>query len=281
MKKLLSLLLLVSIGSSMYAQKDEKFNVFNIRNEEDGSAVVYATNDHPCDESVLIEFTALKNMKADVELPYRGVIPANTKEYKLFMLSIKDITKASQLGYVVKYCHGDIYTKKHDNSYIYTLPYKEGERYPIGQGYGGKFSHYMEGKKHALDFDMDEGTEVCAARGGKVIAVKDDSNKGGKTIKYQDYGNYLTICHDDGTLANYFHLQKNGSKVAIGDEVKAGQVIALSGNTGWSSGPHLHFQVYTFDEEMNVKSIPTKFLQEDGKSIKVEKSRTGYISVHQ
>ncbi|NQX97687.1 MAG: M23 family metallopeptidase [Flavobacteriales bacterium] len=127
---------------------------------------------------------------------------------------------------------------------------------------------------------MPEGTLICAAREGLVIFVKDDSNKRGKTIKYQAFGNYITIYHKDGSLANYFHLQKKGSKVKVGDKVSAGQVIALSGNTGWSSGPHLHFQVFSFDEKMEVKSISTKFKQEEGKAIILKKSEAGSKSVH-
>jgi len=280
MKNIITLLfILISLGN--FAQKEEKlFDVYNVRNQEDGSAIVYATNNYVCDESVLIKFTTLKNMKADVELPFKGVIPAGAKEYKLFTLTIKDRTKDSGLGYITKYCHGDIFEGKHDDSYVYTIPYQEGEQYPIGQAYGGKFSHFMKGKTHAIDFTMDEGTPICAARDGIVLEVKDDSNKGGKTYKYQKYGNYIVIYHKDGTMANYFHLKKNGSKVKVGDKVSVGQVIALSGNTGWSSGPHLHFQVYGFDEDMEVKSTPTKFRQEEDKAITLQKSKEGYKSVH-
>ena len=127
---------------------------------------------------------------------------------------------------------------------------------------------------------MNKGTSVCAARDGIVLEIKQDSDKHGKTSKYQEYGNYITIYHNDGTMADYFHLQKNGSKVKKGDKVVAGQVIALSGNTGWSSGPHLHFQVYCFDENMEVKTIPTKFKQEKGKSVILKISKEGYQSVH-
>jgi len=281
MKNIFGLILFTLIALPNFAQDpNEPFYVYNVRSEEDGTAVVYATNNYHCDESVLIEFNVLKNMKADVELPFKTLVPAGAKEYKLFTLTIKDLTKSSQLGYITKFCHGDAFNGKHDKSYVYTIPYQEGEQYPLDQGYGGKFSHYMDGKTHALDFSMKEGTPICAARNGVVIFVKDDSNKHGKTIKYQEFGNYITIYHEDGTMANYFHIQKNGSKVKEGDKVNAGQIIALSGNTGWSSGPHLHFQVFSFDEDMDVKSIPTRFKQEDDKAIVLKKNKKGYKSVH-
>ncbi len=281
MNKILTLLFIAIISIPTYAQdSDDPFEVYNVRSEEDGSTVVYAKNNFLCDESVYIEFTALKNMEADVKLPFEGVVPAGSAAFKLFTLTIKNPSQGSQLGYVTSYCHGDIYNNKHDDSYAYTIPYKEGESYSIGQAYGGKFSHFMKGKTHAIDFTMNEGTSICAARDGIVIFVKDDSNKHGKTYKFQEFGNNVTILHKDGTMANYFHIQKGGSKVKVGDEVTAGQVIALSGNTGWSSGPHLHFQVYGFDEDMEVKSVPTKFKLEDNKTGILKVSTTGYKSVH-
>ncbi|MBL4667682.1 MAG: M23 family metallopeptidase [Flavobacteriales bacterium] len=281
MKNVFILLILSFFILPSHAKDSEElFEVFNIRNEEDGSTVVYATNNYMCDESVLIEFNTLKNMEADVKLPFRTVVPAGSKKYKLFTLTIKNRSKGSQLGYTTRFCHGNAFEGEHDDKHVYTIPYKEGEQYGIGQAYGGRFSHYMKGKTHAIDFTMPEGTSICAARDGIVIFVKDDSNKHGKTIKYQSYGNYITIYHSDGTMANYFHLKKNGSKVKVGDKVKAGEVIALSGNTGWSSGPHLHFQVFRFDENMEVKSVATKFRQVEGKAIILKKSKEGYLSVH-
>ena len=98
MRKLL-LVLIVFSALSGYSQKgDEPFIVFNERDEKTGDAIVYATNNYPCEESVYIEFTALQNMKADVDLPYKGVVPAGAVKHKLFTLSIKDKTKGSQLG---------------------------------------------------------------------------------------------------------------------------------------------------------------------------------------
>lgn len=281
MKNIFTLLLITVFPFLNYAQNsDDLFEVYNVRNEDDGTTVVYAKNKNVCEESVLIVFNTLKNMEADVELPFKGVIPAGAKEYKLFTLTIKNRSKTSQLGYITKFCHGNAFERNHDDKYVYTIPYQEEEQFGIGQGYGGKFSHFIKGATHAIDFTMPEGTPICAAREGVVIFVKDNSSKHGKTMKYQEYGNYVTIYHKDGSMANYFHIKKKGSKVKVGDKVKAGEVIALSGNTGWSSGPHLHFQVYSFDEDMEVKSIPTKFRQAEGKAIVLKKSQEGYKSVH-
>jgi murein DD-endopeptidase MepM/ murein hydrolase activator NlpD len=280
MKKNTFIILITIASLTSFAQNSKApFEVYHVRNQEDGSTVVYAKNNYLCVESVSIDFTALKNMEADVKIPYEGVVPAGSKAFKLLTLKIKDNQKSSQLGYISRYCHGDIYKGQHEDEYAYTLPYKEGERYAIGQAYGGDFSHNMKGKTHAIDFTMEEGTTICAARAGVVIDVKENANKHGKSIKYLEYGNYVTIYHADGSMADYFHIQKNGSKVKVGDQVSVGQEIALSGNTGWSSGPHLHFEVYSYTENMEEQTIPTKFKVEGDKIEILKESETGYKSV--
>lgn len=98
--------------------------------------------------------------------------------------------------------------------------------------------------KYALDFNMDEGTEICAIRDGVVIEIEDSHNKGCPRKDCMKYNNYVMIKHDDGSIADYSHIQKKGSLVNVGDRVKTGQPIALSGATGWASGPHLHLEVY-------------------------------------
>ena len=74
-------------------------------------------------------------------------------------------------------------------------------------------------------------------------------------------------------------MQKDGAKVKEGDKIETGQIIALSGNTGWASGPHLHFQVYIYSENMEMQTIKTKFLQEDGALIYL-KVKNKYVSFH-
>ena len=130
----------------------------------------------------------------------------------------------------------------HDDSQTYLLPYEDGSKYPMIQGPGGKYSHVGE---RAYDFSMPEGTRVYAARAGKVIAVRDNSKIGGPSRKFENDANYVYILHTDGTVGRYLHLKFGGALAKLGDEVKAGEPIGLSGSTGFASRPHLHFEVCT------------------------------------
>ena len=111
---------------------------------------------------------------------------------------------------------------------------------------------------------MKKGTKICAARDGVVIRLKEDGNKGGWNRKYRPYGNFLIIQHSDGSRAGYWHLQKKGALVAVGDSVKQGQVIGLSGKTGYAAFPHLHFLVWTVSRSGQWQQIPTRFQTKRG-----------------
>ncbi len=138
----------------------------------------------------------------------------------------------------------DLKTRRNidDTSYIYSLPYPKGAKQLLIQGSN---SHYSHKDELSLDFKMKSGSEICAARSGRVIAAKFTSNKGGLKPEFMSEGNYIIIEHADGSTANYWHLQFNSGYVKSGDTVQQGQLIALSGNTGYSAFPHLHFQLFS------------------------------------
>ena len=150
---------------------------------------------------------------------------------------------------------------KNDSSYIYTLPFEHKKKVFLIQGYESIFSHKGE---RALDFKVKNGTKICAARGGVVTAIRKDSDKGGLKQENLADGNYIFIEHDDGSVANYWHFQKDGVLVTVGDTVLTGEVIGLSGNTGYSAFPHLHFEVQGIDAKGNFVQLPTRFYTKDG-----------------
>ena len=150
---------------------------------------------------------------------------------------------------------------KDDTSYVYALPYEKGRTFLIVQGYFGVFSHQ---ERAALDFKMKRGTKICAAREGVVVRVKEDSDKGGLNKKYRSDGNNIVIQHSDRSRAGYWHLQKDGALVNVGDSIKKGQVIALSGKTGYAATPHLHFLVWSFDSTRQWRQVATRFQTSKG-----------------
>lgn len=165
----------------------------------------------------------------------------------------------------------------HDDEQLYRLPYASGKSYRVLQGYGSRFSHRGL-EQYAVDFNMSVGTPVHAARAGVVARIEETNDKGCWDDGCGAFANYIVILHNDGTTGEYYHLAQNGALVEVGDNVVAGEKIALSGNTGHTTMPHLHFAVYRAAEWGNTQSIPVRFLSSAGI---VDKPRRGgrYLAV--
>jgi hypothetical protein len=146
----------------------------------------------------------------------------------------------------------------------YRLPYEENRSFACTQGNHGSVSH-TGNLAYSFDFGLPEGTPVCAARGGKVVGVKEDLTGGGLTPEYRGKANFVKIDHGDGTVASYLHLKNDGALVEVGQIVEQGDVIGLSGATGYVTGPHLHFQV-----ERDGKSVAIRFEDVPGDGVPVE-----------
>jgi murein DD-endopeptidase MepM/ murein hydrolase activator NlpD len=120
---------------------------------------------------------------------------------------------------------------------------------------------------YAVDISMPIGTDIYAARGGTVVEVASSNYRGGlDTSRPGAEANLVRILHDDGTFAIYAHLNWNSIRVRPGDEVVRGEYIADSGNTGFSSGPHLHFVVVR-NAGMSMEAVPIVFEGRNSSSI--------------
>jgi murein DD-endopeptidase MepM/ murein hydrolase activator NlpD len=142
--------------------------------------------------------------------------------------------------------------------YAYRLPYPTGLTFSVLQGFHGAFSH-RGSNEFAVDFDCPVATPVLAARDGMVVAYNAAAQGAGTTPDFLDYKrtNFVLVAHDDGTIGEYMHLSPSGIEVKPGQRVARGERLALSGNTGFSSTPHLHFQVMTAGEDgASVQSFP-------------------------
>ena len=253
MKKVLIFFLSISI----YCQeKNSKPSFISFESKNDSLHVI-AQNPMLCPTFLVI---------SDLTLNKDSIINFEPKEKKhLFGYQNVEMDTIRLLNkYKFRMLYGSHPPKKLDSTVNYGLPFSKGKRYKIIQGHFGKFSHRKPFSRYAIDFKMNIGQTVCAMRDGIVVSVKQDSNKGGRDKKYYNDANYILLYHEDGAFTQYVHLKHKGVLVKIGDKVKKGQPIGYSGNTGFSTGPHLHFGVFkpTLDGFVSVpyllNSIPSK-----------------------
>jgi hypothetical protein len=223
----------------------------------------YADNDFVCVQTLKIVFTKTTN-----------VCPAETQFFLLepktshkLLFSIKPCDTSKEWWYKYSYWHavGNTNLQTYQKDFMYSLPFPVGKEYKLGQGFFGNYSHQ---DIYAMDFSMPEGSEVCAMRGGLVYLVKEDSDIGGPDKKFGKDGNRVAIMHNDGTIGLYLHFKQNGVVVNVGDTVKKGQLIAYSGNTGFSSSPHLHVEIRLPDFE-GKKTIEPK-IKSGGKILTIK-----------
>jgi len=141
------------------------------------------------------------------------------------------------------------------------LPFPKGHSYKIIQGYNGSYSHTSEYSKYAIDFNLMNGDTICAAAAGFVVGVIEGYTDGGKSKKWRDYANYITIFHPKMNLyTQYVHLMYNGSLVEVGDYVKSSQAIGRSGKTGQTDMEHLHFNVLKANDS-GMQSVQIEFIE--------------------
>ena len=144
----------------------------------------------------------------------------------------------------------------------FSLPFVKNRSYSIIEGYNGSFSHNTDYSRCAIDFSLQISDTVCAAANGYVVGVIKDYEKAGSTHDWINYANYITIYHpQSGLFTQYVHLHKNGALVKVGDTVVKEQPIGLVGMTGFTTTPHLHFNVLKPDKKQGLVSTAVEFEQ--------------------
>ena len=206
---------------------------------------------------IQLSLAEAENIHSEPALPARFVIPGQT-ERELVRFRPLENKKDSATDWPTRWCPAPPTTTLPSDLDFFP-PFALGEEFTISQGIDDANTHTDAGSRFAVDVVMPEGTPVLAARGGVVMDVEDDFHGGGKQeARYLPRANQVRILHDDGSMATYAHLQPNSARVRPGMRVDPGRWIASSGNTGFSSGPHLHF-VVQLNIGMALESLPFHF----------------------
>jgi murein DD-endopeptidase MepM/ murein hydrolase activator NlpD len=158
---------------------------------------------------------------------------------------------------------------EHHPEQPYRLPFALSSAVPVSQAYPETVTHGDPSSEHAIDFVMPVGTDVFAARSGVVIEVASDFFENGTDLNVNGpRANVVRVLHDDGTMSLYAHLNWNTIRVVPGQQVARGEYLADSGNTGFSTGPHLHFVVQR-NRGGALVSVPVEFAGARGEPITV------------
>lgn len=226
---------------------------------------------------VEVEFKLTHNTNARINLLRRTkklvpIIGSSKRRFTLqpgrskSLFKVIPINKYKSSRYTIEYRYiiGSPSVSPDDVTYL--PPFAKDSHFLISQAFGGKFSHTDKQNKYAVDLAMPINTPIHAARAGIVIEVNNDFFQSGTKQAYKARANSIRILHNDGTMAVYAHLALESSQVYVGLKVYAGQFIGYSGNTGYSTGPHLHFAIQR-NKGMELVSIPFKFMGSADKPI--------------
>ena len=209
---------------------------------------------------VKIVFTEAQNVQAWPSLPLHQLVQARQRVLISRVEAMSDQVASYSVGMTAM--PGDPSAMPSD--VVYALPMDEASGWQIGQGFDGGFSHTDEQNLYAVDLIVREGTPILAARDGVVMQVESGYDRAGTNKqKFAERANLVRILHEDGSMGVYAHLKENGVYVRVGQRVGVGQQIAVSGNTGFTSGPHLHFCVQV-NRGMRLVSVPFRMVSDRG-----------------
>jgi murein DD-endopeptidase MepM/ murein hydrolase activator NlpD len=228
---------------------------------QDGMSLRFLVNNQTnAPYSIRVVFDELENLKAQNPLPIRAVVPAGESR-GIGSFKTVDPSLGTRFRYRFHAALGSSLART-NAAPLYQMPFGGTTPRVLSQGAGGQHSH-TGANKWAFDFAMFSGTPVLAARGGIVVEVVDRYRAGGLGARFHDKANRVTVLHTDGSLAMYAHLQR-GAVAKVGDPVLTGDVVGLSGDTGRSTGPHLHFMVWKRRADLTMASLSIRFEGRNG-----------------
>jgi len=243
-----------------------------IRVEQSGGLLdLWADNACHCPAEVALQLTGGAYSDVDPDSAVVDVIPALGSAR---LMSLRPAATGDEPDFRFGYIFGDP-NAQHAPADGYRPPFAAGRQFMVSQAFPDAVTHVTPDSRYAIDFSMPEHTDIYAARGGIVVEVAHGNFRGGADFgKYGADANIVRIMHDDGSFAIYAHLSWDSIRVQPGDRVERGEYIAASGNTGFSTGPHLHFVVVR-NEGLRSVSVPVVF--SDGRGGLVTAQRGSYL----
>lgn len=263
--KLLGGLLLLLCATAQAQQPREVFSVRQVDLPNGGD--LYGRNHLGCDITVTLELDINQNLNSRPPVPVTLSIPGHSE---VLLTHLRQRNRGPwRYSYRWHYNYGNN-RAHHDDSVAYDMPLQHGQSCRIMQGFHGKFSHQGD-DEYAIDFDLPDNTPVLCCREGVVVYVEERFTDGAPTEEYRNKVNCVRVRHSDGSIGEYDHLRLNGAVVEEGQQVQRGDLIGYSGHSGFASGPHLHFCVYTGGDGYHRHPVPIYFrVRGEGRPVELQ-----------
>jgi murein DD-endopeptidase MepM/ murein hydrolase activator NlpD len=245
----------------------EQAEVRLYRRTTEQGIVLIAQNTYFAPVQIAFELSRMDNLAEQTPRSGLQLLPPRS-EVELMLLAKADPAAAMELEYRFQYLPGDP-GAKHEPEHPYRLPYALSSSFRVSQSFPSSVTHNEPSSRYAIDFEMPVGTGVYAGRAGVVIEVASDYYDSGLDAASDGpRANIVRVLHDDGTMSLYAHLNWNSIRVVPGQRVMRGEYLADSGNTGFSTGPHLHFAVQR-NRGGALVSVPVQFTGAGGTAVDV------------
>lgn len=223
---------------------------------EDG-ITLWVDNPCHCVAEVIAQVAAKAAMTVEPGNTVRRIVPGlSTTKLLTIMTDSRSVIATEDIK--TAWVFGDPKTV-HAPDQPYRPPFAAAQKFEISQAFPDEETHAAPSSRYAVDIVMPVQTAIYAARGGIVVEVAHNNFRGGADRgKYGAQANLVKILHDDGSFALYAHLSWDSIRVRNGQRVERGELIAASGNTGFTTGPHLHF-VVLMNVGLRTESVPVTF----------------------
>ena len=222
----------------------------------DARVEIVADNGCYCPAEVAVRLLEPRNVEKSTPALAR-VVAAARRETVVMTLLPANPAEPIRTGFQYQAVLGEP-DASHRADQPYRAPFALARAFRVSQAAPTHITHREPSSFNAVDIEMPVGTQIYAARGGTVIEVASRFFEGGPDPSKARNANIVRVLHPDGTMAIYAHLNWDSIRVKPGQVVRRGEYIADSGNTGFTTGPHLHFAVQR-NAGMRLESVPIEF----------------------
>lgn len=226
------------------------------RRPADHGVELVADNSCFCPAEIAVRLIAPANVAGFTGEILRRVTAAR-RETVLAVLAPANAAQPMSFGHEYRAVLGEPHVT-HSPGEPYRAPFALAREFRVTQAYPAHVTHVDPASAYAIDIEMPVGTQIYAARGGTVIEVASQYFEASADPHRATQANVVRVLHADGTMSLYAHLNWDSIRVRPGQIVERGEYIADSGNTGFSTGPHLHFVVQR-NSGLKLESLPVEF----------------------